>query len=130
MPHLNKLCRSGRRFTRAYAQSSHSNYADPALFSSLYPLRTRYHHYYSRSDPWPKTLLYDVLKSLGYATALYSSQNEGWGNMDAFLESDHWTSSSIRAATTVRRTSPMQTLDSRDSPREQKSPEKWTIRSR
>lgn len=87
MPHLNRLARSGLHFTHSYAQSTHSNYADPCLFSSLYPLRTPQHHVYSRSDPWPKTMLYDVLKQRGYATAIYSSQNETWGHMDAFLES-------------------------------------------
>lgn len=87
MPHLNQLARQGMNFTRSYAQSTHSNYADPCLFSSLYPLRTAGHHYYSRTDPWPKVMLYDVLKQHGYATAIYSSQNETWGHMDAILES-------------------------------------------
>ncbi len=87
MPHLNQLARKGLHFTRCYAQSTHSNYADPCLFSSLYPLRTTRHHYYSRTDPWPKVMLYDVLKQHGYATAIYSSQNETWGHMDAILES-------------------------------------------
>lgn len=87
MPHLNQLARKGINFTRCYAQSTHSNYADPCLFSSLYPLRTTGHHYYSRTDPWPKVMLYDVLKQHGYATAMYSSQNETWGHMDAILES-------------------------------------------
>ncbi|MCA9007386.1 MAG: sulfatase [Planctomycetaceae bacterium] len=87
MPHLNQLARQGMNFTRSYAQSTHSNYADPCLFSSLYPLRTTAHHYYSRTDPWPKVMLYDVLKQYGYATAIYSSQNETWGHMDAILES-------------------------------------------
>ncbi|WP_417391035.1 sulfatase [Gimesia sp.] len=86
-PHLNQLARNGLNFTRCYAQSTHSNYADPCLFSSLYPLRTTGHHYYSRTDPWPKVMLYDVLKQHGYATAIYSSQNETWGHMDAILES-------------------------------------------
>ena len=87
MPHLNRMARKGLHFTRCYAQSTHSNYADPCLFSSLYPLRTTAHHYYSRTDPWPKVMLYDVLKQHGYATAMYSSQNETWGHMDAILES-------------------------------------------
>ncbi|QDU09843.1 sulfatase [Gimesia aquarii] len=86
MPHLNQLARSGQHFTRCYAQSTHSNYADPCLYSSLYPLRSQSHHYYSRSDPWPKVMLYDLLKHYGYATAIYSSQNETWGRMANFLE--------------------------------------------
>lgn len=86
MPHLNQLARNGVRFTRAYAQSTHSDYSDVSVYSSLYPLRTREHHYYRKNDPWPKTLLYDVLKPAGYSTAHVSSQNERWGGMDQFLE--------------------------------------------
>ncbi len=87
MPHLNELAHHGLRFSRAYSQSTHSDYADVCVYSSLYPLRTCEHHYYSKRDPWPKTLLYDVLKSAGYATAHISSQNERWGGMDQFLDS-------------------------------------------
>jgi arylsulfatase A-like enzyme len=87
MPTLTNLARNGRWFRRAYAQSTHSDYADPCLLSSLYPLRAVHHHYYQRSDPWPKVLIYDVLKAMGYSTAIFSSQNESWGNMDVFLES-------------------------------------------
>jgi arylsulfatase A-like enzyme len=88
-PVLNRLAKEGRSFLNAYAQSTHSDYADPCLVSSLYPLRSDRHHYYSRSDPWPKLMLYDVLAPLGYRSAIFSSQNESWGRMDAFLESRH-----------------------------------------
>lgn len=85
-PNINRLAREGLQFTRAYAQSTHSDYADVCLASSLYPLRSRHHHYYRADDPWPKTLLYDLLKPLGYDTAIISSQNEAWGGMDQFLQ--------------------------------------------
>ena len=85
-PHINRLARNGLHLTRAYAQSTHSDYADVCLVSSLYPLRTRHHHYYRADDPWPKTLLYDLLKPRGYDTAIISSQNEAWGGMDQFLQ--------------------------------------------
>lgn len=75
-PHLNRLAKQGVQFTRAYTQSTHSDYADVCIVSSLYPLRKTRHHYYSASDPWPKTLIYDLLKPLGYVTAIFSSQNE------------------------------------------------------
>jgi arylsulfatase A-like enzyme len=84
-PNINALARRGVELTRAYAQSTHSDYADVCLPSSLYPLRTRHHHYYGSNDPWPQTLLHDVLKQRGYATAIISSQNEAWGGMDKFL---------------------------------------------
>ena len=87
MPNLNRLSRAGLHLTRSYAQSTHSDYSDVCLVSSLYPLRTRRHHFYRKGDPWPKTLIYDVLKPAGYATATFSSQNEAWGGMDQFLES-------------------------------------------
>lgn len=86
MPHLNRLAEQGLEFSRAYAQSTHSDYADVCLASSLYPLRTRNHHYYRADDPWPKTMLYDLLKRQGYDTAIISSQNEAWGGMDQFLQ--------------------------------------------
>lgn len=89
MPTLNRLAAGGLQLTRTYAASTHSNYADPALLSSLYPLRARHHHYYSLADPWPKALVYDVAKPHGCATAVISSQNETWGGMDAFLHSSN-----------------------------------------
>lgn len=86
LPHINALARDGLQLTRAYAQSTHSDYADVCLASSLYPLRTARHHYYRQDDPWPKMLLHDLLHEQGYATAIISSQNEAWGGMDAFLQ--------------------------------------------
>ena len=85
LPNINALAHDGLQLTRAYAQSTHSDYADVCLASSLYPLRTARHHYYRADDPWPKTLLHDLLHEQGYATAIISSQNEAWGGMDAFL---------------------------------------------
>ncbi len=86
MPNLNKLARNGVQFTSAYAQSTHSDYSDVTIVSSLYPLRSPRHHYYSAHDPWAKTLVYDLLKPAGGDGNL-SSQNEKWGGMDQFLTS-------------------------------------------
>lgn len=85
-PHLNRLARGGLEWRNAYSQSTHSDYSDVCIVSSLYPLRTREHHYYQRRDPWPRTLAFDVFKQAGYRTAIISSQNEAWGCMDQFLE--------------------------------------------
>ncbi len=85
-PNLNRLARNSVRFGRAYSQSTHSDYADVCIVSSLYPLRTQTHHYYQRSDPWPRTLAFDMFKQAGYQTAIISSQNESWGGMDRFLQ--------------------------------------------
>ncbi len=86
LPNINRLANQGLQMRRAYAQSTHSDYADPCLLSSLYPLRNQQHHYYTPADPWPRRLLYDVLKPYGYATAIISSQNECWGGMSHFLQ--------------------------------------------
>lgn len=85
MPRLNELATSSVVFTRAYSASTHTDYAIPASLSSLYPIRTAEHHYYQKSDPWPKTLIYDILKNEGYATAIITSDNEVWGQQDNFL---------------------------------------------
>lgn len=85
-PNLNRLARSGLNWTKAYSQSTHSDYSDVCIVSSLYPLRTPTHHYYQHHDPWPRTLAFDVFKQAGYETAIISSQNESWGGMDRFLE--------------------------------------------
>ncbi|MEO1615474.1 MAG: sulfatase-like hydrolase/transferase [Planctomycetota bacterium] len=86
-PHINRLAESGIRFANAYTQSTHSNFADPCIASSLYPLRGHLPRPYRRGDPYPKTLIYDLLKPRGYATAIISSQNEAWFSMDQFYES-------------------------------------------
>jgi arylsulfatase A-like enzyme len=87
MPNLNALARAGVHFTRAYAQSTHTDYASVCRESSLFPLRQRRHHFYRKGDPWPKTLIYDLLKPAGYATAMISSEDEIWGGMALFLQS-------------------------------------------
>lgn len=86
MPTVNALARDGIQFTHAYSTTTHTDYSTTALYSSLFPLRTVRHLYFHANDPWPKTLFYDVLKPAGYATAIISSQNEGWGGMNNFLE--------------------------------------------
>jgi arylsulfatase A-like enzyme len=87
MPAVNALAHDGAQFTRAYSQATQTDYATTALYSSLFPLRTRRHLYFHPNDPWPKTLFYDVLKPTGYATAIISSQNNGWSGMNSFLKS-------------------------------------------
>lgn len=88
LPNINQLAQTSLTWSKAYAQSTHSDYADVCIVSSLYPLRSRRHHFYHHDDPWPKTTLYDVLRPHGYSTAIISSQNEAWGCMDEFLQTD------------------------------------------
>lgn len=87
MPNLNALARAGVHFTRAYSQSTHTDYASVCRESSLFPLRQRQHHFYRKDDPWPKTLIYDLLKPADYATAMITSESENWGGMAHFLQS-------------------------------------------
>ena len=41
---------------------------------------------YEKNPLYPRVMIYDVLKSLGYRTALISSQNETWGNLLHYLD--------------------------------------------
>ncbi|MCB9740308.1 MAG: sulfatase-like hydrolase/transferase [Deltaproteobacteria bacterium] len=86
MPRLSALAERAVVFERAYAPTTHTDYSDPSVLASLHPLRTRKHHYYRSSDPWPRTLVYDLCAEAGYETALFSSENERWGSKDAFLQ--------------------------------------------
>ncbi|UCC73369.1 MAG: sulfatase [Gemmatimonadota bacterium] len=85
MPAVEELCRGARVFTNNYTQSSHSNYSDLAPLSSHYPLRSRRYHIYPEHPTYPRVLIYDVLKALGYRVAVFSSQNENWGGMINYL---------------------------------------------
>jgi arylsulfatase A-like enzyme len=88
MPALDALAAESLRFRRTYAQASHSDYADLCPLSSQYPLREPEHHFYPSPLPYPRALLYDLLKGFGYRTAIVSSQNESWGNMHNYLSSE------------------------------------------
>jgi arylsulfatase A-like enzyme len=81
MPAVDALARESRVFTNAYIQASHSNYQDLVPLSSHYPLRSTDMHEYPPNPTYPRVLIYDVLKALGYRTAVFSSQNERWGGM-------------------------------------------------
>lgn len=103
MPRLDELAERSLRFSM-YAQASHSNYADPAVLSSHYPLRDPRHHEYPASPPYPRVLVFDVLKRLGYRTALVSSQNEHWGDMHNFFATgglDHFFHSESLPSSTI-----------------------------
>lgn len=86
MPSLDNLAKNSLVFTNAYTQSSHSNYADLGPLSSQYPLRSAEMYFYPKQPAYPRVLLHDVLHHFGYRTAIFSSQNENWGNMLNFLD--------------------------------------------
>lgn len=82
-PRLLELARESVVFDRAYATSTHSDYAQTSILASLHPRKSPGHDYFTRLD-YPRTLFWDPLHALGYRTALFSCQNESWGNMIAF----------------------------------------------
>ncbi len=85
VPNLNRLAREGTCFTKGYAAASHTSLSNPSIPSSLYPLRRDLLVAYRAEDPWPKIMIYDVLKPYGYATAYIASDIESWCGMDEFL---------------------------------------------
>jgi len=86
MPAVEALGREGCVFTDCVTPASHTDYACPAVFSSHYPLRARDVYRYPKNPPYPRVMIYDVLKALGWRTALFSSQNEEWGQMMNYLD--------------------------------------------
>jgi arylsulfatase A-like enzyme len=93
MPNVDALAESGTTYINAYTQSSHSNYADLCPLSSHYPLRSSQTHVYPKQPTYPRVMLYDILKAVGYRTAVISSQNENWGAMKNYLDTgniDHF----------------------------------------
>ena len=86
MPALERLAGEGRVFPDCVTAASHTDYACPAVFSSHHPLRARDVYRYPKDPPYPRVLIYDVLKALGWRTALFSSQDEEWGQMMNYMQ--------------------------------------------
>ncbi len=85
-PHLVALAAESIAFDRAYAASTHSDYAQTSILASLYPRKGDGHDYFT-DLAYPRALPWDVLAPLGWRSAVVSTQNEQWGNMLAFLRS-------------------------------------------
>ena len=83
-PTLRALAAESIVFTRAYATSTHSDYAQTSILASLHPRKGPAHDFF-RELPYPRTLFWDPLAAHGWRTAVFSCQNERWGNMLAFL---------------------------------------------
>ena len=89
MPALDAFATRSQRFARCYAHSSHSNYADTVPLSSQYPLRGWETHYFPENPLYPRVLMHRLLGSVGYRTAIISSQDERWGGMANFFDVDN-----------------------------------------
>jgi arylsulfatase A-like enzyme len=84
-PALDALARRALVMRRAWAAATHSNYAQMALLSSLFPRRGHQLDQYTRLD-YPRVLFHDLFHALGYRTATISSQDERWQGMRRFQE--------------------------------------------
>ncbi|MEZ4219499.1 MAG: sulfatase [Polyangiaceae bacterium] len=84
-PNIDRLALEGVRFRRVWATATHSNYAQMALLSSLFPRRGAGLDVYKHID-YPRVLLHDLTAQLGYETAAISSQDERWQGMLRFQD--------------------------------------------
>ncbi len=82
-PNLDKLAQQSLRMRRTWTTATHSNYAQPAIISSLFPRRGYGFDVYKRLD-YPRVLLHDMFHRMGYATATITSQDESWQGMQRF----------------------------------------------
>ncbi len=89
MPAVDALAREGRVFSNAYSEATFTTYATLVPLSAHYPLRSTELYNYPKDPTYPRVLIYDVLKPLGYHTAIFSSSNENWGGMINYLETGH-----------------------------------------
>ena len=85
MPVLDSLARESTVYTDVVAPAAQSDYATTSILASQYPLRSITFRPFPPSLPYPRVLPYDILKPLGYRTAVFSSQNENWMGMYNFL---------------------------------------------
>jgi lipoteichoic acid synthase len=85
MPVLDSLARESTVYTDVVAPAAQSDYATTSILASQFPLRTITFRPFPPNLPYPRVLPYDILKPLGYRTAVFSSQNENWMGMYNFL---------------------------------------------
>jgi arylsulfatase A-like enzyme len=84
-PTIDAIARSGLNLRRAWTTATHSNYAQMAVLSSLFPRRGHGLDEYRRLD-YPRVLFHDVFFALGYDTATITSQDENWQGMKRFQQ--------------------------------------------
>jgi arylsulfatase A-like enzyme len=84
-PAIDRLFEEGLVMTRAWTTATHSNYAQPAILSSLFPRRGHGLDQYEELD-YPRFLFHDFFHALGYDTATISSQDEDWQGMRRFQD--------------------------------------------
>jgi arylsulfatase A-like enzyme len=85
MPNVERIAKESRVYTNNVTTATHSNYASVVPLSGQYPLRSAFQIAYPKKPAYPRVLIYDILKSRDYHTAVFSSQNEYWGGMYYYL---------------------------------------------
>ncbi|MEZ4229350.1 MAG: sulfatase [Polyangiaceae bacterium] len=86
-PNLDRVASRSARFRKVWTTATHSNYAQPAALSSLFPRRGSTLDMYTRLD-YPRMLYHDVFYRLGYLPVTISSQDETWQGMLRFQTTD------------------------------------------
>lgn len=86
MPFLASIVPEGVLFDKDYSTSSHTDYANLAIWYSRYPFRSDHRLGYPYDAPWRGLSAFEYFKLNGYATAYFSSQNEKWGEMINWLK--------------------------------------------
>jgi len=84
-PNIDRLAAGSMRLLRAWAAATHSNYAQPAIISSLFPRRIPWLDQYTRID-YPRVLWHDVFFRAGHSLATISSQDQNWQGIARFEE--------------------------------------------
>src|SRR5690606_34282958 len=74
MPAVEAIGTESRRFRNAYTTATQTNLASVVPVSGQYPLRTRDPRSFPTQPDYPRTLLWDVVRPLGWRTAVFSSQ--------------------------------------------------------
>jgi arylsulfatase A-like enzyme len=93
LPAVEALAHEGTVYTDAIAPAAQSDYATTSVLSSQFPLRNITFRPFPQHVLYPRVLGYDILKTFGYRTAVFSSQNEHWAGMYNFLQTggiDHF----------------------------------------
>lgn len=86
LPFFDEISKEGVLYKKSYATSSHSDYSDLSFWYSQYPLRAHYRKGYPSEASWRGVSVFEHLRSFGYRTAYYSSQNEKWGGMISWIK--------------------------------------------
>ncbi|MCH2109403.1 MAG: sulfatase [Polyangiaceae bacterium] len=82
-PHLDELAKASANWIQARTTATHSNYAQMATLSSLFPRRGWGLDTYGELD-YPRVLWHDFLMGAGFETVTFSSQDESWQGMLLF----------------------------------------------